>query len=153
MLCVCVLEGGGGSGGSIFRELNAQANRRFEYQPTPNHIAYILLNPSTPNHIANILLNPPTPNHISTESTHAQPYNQYCLESAQSHHQHLSWTSLRPQEARIKELYRELELEKVFKEYEDSVYIELMALIAQEAKGIPEKVFMDFAKKIFRRQK
>ena len=41
----------------------------------------------------------------------------------------------------------------MFKDYEEQTYSELMDLINKEAQGIPEKVFMDFAKKIFKRQK
>jgi farnesyl diphosphate synthase len=53
----------------------------------------------------------------------------------------------------VKQLYKDLNLEKVFRDYEDATYAELMDLIKKEAKGVPEKVFMDFAQKIFRRQK
>eukprot|EP00123_Amoebidium_parasiticum_P007231 comp17976_c0_seq1/m.18357 comp17976_c0_seq1/g.18357 ORF comp17976_c0_seq1/g.18357 comp17976_c0_seq1/m.18357 type:complete len:370 (-) comp17976_c0_seq1:527-1636(-) len=56
-------------------------------------------------------------------------------------------------EAKVKELYRQMDLEKVFKDYEEATYAELLDLIKKEAGSIPEAVFMDFAKKIFKRQK
>jgi farnesyl diphosphate synthase len=53
----------------------------------------------------------------------------------------------------VKQLYKDLNLEKVFHNYEEATYAELMDLIKKEAKGVPEKVFMDFSSKIFKRQK
>lgn len=54
----------------------------------------------------------------------------------------------------MKTLYRELGLEGVYREYEDSSYQQLMTLIDAEsaASGLPRKLFVEFANRIYKRK-
>eukprot|EP01134_Creolimax_fragrantissima_P008503 CFRG8503T1 len=54
---------------------------------------------------------------------------------------------------KVKALYRDLNLEQVFKQYEEESHTELMKLINNDSHGIPTKVFTDFVAKIYKRQK
>ncbi len=53
---------------------------------------------------------------------------------------------------RIKEVFVELELERVFKEYEQASYEKLSAEISTQ-KELPAEVFTALLKKIYKRQK
>ncbi|XP_025087019.1 farnesyl pyrophosphate synthase-like isoform X2 [Pomacea canaliculata] len=53
----------------------------------------------------------------------------------------------------IKSLYQELKIPKVYSDYEESSYQELMTLIAETQCPVPASVFTDFAQKIYKRQK
>ncbi len=52
----------------------------------------------------------------------------------------------------IKAVYAELGLEQVFKDYEQESYNELSALI-QGQSALPQALFMDMLKKIYKRSK
>ncbi|KNC84793.1 farnesyl pyrophosphate synthase [Sphaeroforma arctica JP610] len=54
---------------------------------------------------------------------------------------------------KVKALYLELELEAVFKKYEEESYSTLMKMINSDSHGIPTKVFTDFVAKIYKRSK
>ncbi|XP_046574693.1 farnesyl pyrophosphate synthase-like [Haliotis rubra] len=54
---------------------------------------------------------------------------------------------------KVKEVFRELNLQKVYTDYEESSYNDLSVLIGKCAGNLPEEVFRDFAKKIYKRQK
>lgn len=53
---------------------------------------------------------------------------------------------------KVKDLYKELKLESLFKAYEESSYKELVNEINQ-VKKVPAAVFMDLLNKIYKRQK
>ncbi len=54
----------------------------------------------------------------------------------------------------VKQLYNKLDLERVFKAYEEESYARLSALIADtDTKRVPKQVFTSFAAKIYKRQK
>jgi len=53
----------------------------------------------------------------------------------------------------VKSIYKQLDLESVYKKYEDDSYTELMGLIEQTAGDLPKAIFIDFAQKIFKREK
>ena len=59
------------------------------------------------------------------------------------------------QEAKVKKIFDELELEKVYKEYEEKVVGELRAKIAavDETSGLKKEVFESFLAKIYKRTK
>ena len=54
---------------------------------------------------------------------------------------------------RVKELYRELDIRKVYLDYEESSYRELMALIEEQAAAasLPKGMFVEFANRIYKR--
>ena len=54
---------------------------------------------------------------------------------------------------RVKTLYRELEIERVYKEYEEASYKEIVGLIEKEAEpaGLPKELFLEFANRIYKR--
>ena len=58
-------------------------------------------------------------------------------------------------EARVKELYNELQLEKVYQEYEESRVGEIKDLISKidESEGLKKEVFEEFLRKIYKRSK
>jgi len=56
-------------------------------------------------------------------------------------------------EAKVKALYLELGMEKVFKDYEVESYARLQQLIKDKAGDLPVGIFEDFAKKIYKRTK
>ena len=55
--------------------------------------------------------------------------------------------------ARVKELYLVLNLPKVYAEFEDSSYKEIMELIDTESGDLPKEIFITFANKIYKRNK
>ena len=54
--------------------------------------------------------------------------------------------------AAVKQIYRELDVEAMFKEYEQQSYERLSKLISQQ-KVLPEEVFTALLQKIYKRQK
>jgi len=58
-------------------------------------------------------------------------------------------------EAKVKELFNELELEKVYQEYEERIVGEIRQMIDQvdESEGLKKEVFEAFLKKIYKRSK
>jgi len=54
--------------------------------------------------------------------------------------------------AAVKDIYRELDLESVFKQYEQQSYEKLSRQISQQ-KVLPEEVFTALLQKIYKRQK
>ena len=52
--------------------------------------------------------------------------------------------------ARIKKLYGELNITKIFKDYEEESYKQLVAQI-NEVRSLPKEVFMDLLGKIYKR--
>ncbi|EGD77089.1 hypothetical protein PTSG_07427 [Salpingoeca rosetta] len=54
---------------------------------------------------------------------------------------------------RIKELYKELDLEKLYHEFEEASYQKLMKMVEEKAGDLPKGIFTDFAAKIYKRQK
>ncbi|XP_043936150.1 farnesyl pyrophosphate synthase [Protopterus annectens] len=54
---------------------------------------------------------------------------------------------------RVKALYHELDMKKLYKEYEEHSYQRLMSLIDQHANNLSKDVFLMFAQKIYKRQK
>ena len=54
---------------------------------------------------------------------------------------------------RVKELYRELDLQKVYAEYEASSYQKLMGLIEEQAAAasLPKGLFVEYANRIYKR--
>jgi farnesyl diphosphate synthase len=55
--------------------------------------------------------------------------------------------------ARVKALYAELNLEQVYKDYEEESYARLLQLIKDHAGSLPTAIFTDFAAKIYKRTK
>jgi farnesyl diphosphate synthase len=56
-------------------------------------------------------------------------------------------------EARVKALYKELNLEQLYKDYEEQHYTKLMGMIEEKAGSLPREIFTDFAAKIYKRNK
>ncbi|KAH8551438.1 farnesyl pyrophosphate synthase [Umbelopsis sp. PMI_123] len=58
-------------------------------------------------------------------------------------------------EAKVKQLYRDLNIEGIYKDYENKSYTELRALIDQvdESTGVKKQVFIEFMDKIYKRTK
>ncbi|XP_068108696.1 farnesyl pyrophosphate synthase isoform X2 [Hyperolius riggenbachi] len=54
---------------------------------------------------------------------------------------------------RVKQLYEELDLQSVFRQYEEESYQRLQTLISQHANGLPKEIFSGLARKIYKRQK
>ena len=57
-----------------------------------------------------------------------------------------------PEEAKIKAMYRDIGLEKLYQEYEQKSYDDIMALKSTVSQ-VPWAVFETFLKKIFKRSK
>uniref|UniRef100_A0A8C5UT09 Farnesyl pyrophosphate synthase n=1 Tax=Microcebus murinus TaxID=30608 RepID=A0A8C5UT09_MICMU len=55
--------------------------------------------------------------------------------------------------ARVKALYEELDLQAVFLQYEEDSYSHLMSLIEQYAAPLPRAIFLELARKIYKRKK
>jgi len=53
----------------------------------------------------------------------------------------------------VKALYRELNLERVYKDYEESSYQRLVALVDKGAEegNLPKQLFLEFASRIYKR--
>lgn len=58
-------------------------------------------------------------------------------------------------EAKVKVVFKELELENRFKEYEAESYQRIMKLIdgVDESKGLKKQVFISFLEKVYKRTK
>ena len=58
-------------------------------------------------------------------------------------------------EAKVKQVFKELELEKVYLEYEESTVGKIREMIAKldEGEGLKKSVFEQFVKKIYKRSK
>ncbi|GFR66403.1 farnesyl pyrophosphate synthase-like [Elysia marginata] len=54
---------------------------------------------------------------------------------------------------KVKAIFKDLDLEKVYKEYEESSYHDLIKLINKASCRVPREVFIDFADKIYKRKK
>ena len=54
---------------------------------------------------------------------------------------------------RVKDVYRELNLEQVYRDYEERSYSSLMDVIEKEASAakLPKALFVDFANRIYKR--
>ena len=55
--------------------------------------------------------------------------------------------------AQVKAVYNQLELQKVYAQYEESSYHELMKLIDKLSGDLPKEMFVAYARKIYKRQK
>eukprot|EP00127_Corallochytrium_limacisporum_P007468 Clim_evm13s252 gene=Clim_evmTU13s252 len=55
--------------------------------------------------------------------------------------------------AKVKELYKELNLEALYRKYEEESYAKLQEFIKAKSSAVPDKVFTDFAQKIYKRDK
>jgi len=53
----------------------------------------------------------------------------------------------------VKSVYQELNLTKLFQDYEESSYIQLISDIQSFTGSIPKDVFIGFANKIYKRNK
>ncbi|KAM5129487.1 farnesyl pyrophosphate synthase-like [Mantella aurantiaca] len=54
---------------------------------------------------------------------------------------------------RVKELYEELNMKEVYRQYEEESYRRLQTLISQHAHGLSREIFLALARKIYKRQK
>ncbi|XP_063296160.1 farnesyl pyrophosphate synthase isoform X1 [Pelobates fuscus] len=54
---------------------------------------------------------------------------------------------------RVKQLYEELDMPSVYKQYEEDSYQRLQLLISQHANGLSKEIFNGLARKIYKRQK
>ena len=54
---------------------------------------------------------------------------------------------------RVKDLYGELNLEKLFRDYENNSYQRLVGMIETETETLPRSMFLEFLNKIFKRMK
>ncbi|KAK3787577.1 hypothetical protein RRG08_025908 [Elysia crispata] len=54
---------------------------------------------------------------------------------------------------KVKAIYKDLNLENVYKKYEESSYQDLIKLINKSSCKVPREVFIDFADKIYKRKK
>ncbi|KAM4568128.1 farnesyl pyrophosphate synthase-like [Fundulus diaphanus] len=55
--------------------------------------------------------------------------------------------------AKVKELYNTLQMPALYHKYEEESYQRLQKLIAQHAQNLPHSIFLNFAKKIYKRNK
>ncbi|XP_068107598.1 farnesyl pyrophosphate synthase-like isoform X2 [Hyperolius riggenbachi] len=51
----------------------------------------------------------------------------------------------------VKQLYEELDLPSIFRQYEEESYQRLQTLISQHAHGLPKEIFLSLARKIYKR--
>ncbi|XP_074617541.1 farnesyl pyrophosphate synthase-like isoform X2 [Acropora palmata] len=54
---------------------------------------------------------------------------------------------------KVKKLYNELELKKLYQEYEEESYQQILQLIARKSENLPKEMFLEFVKKIYKRDK
>lgn len=54
---------------------------------------------------------------------------------------------------KVKAIYRDLKLDDVYKQYEETSYEEITNLINSIDSAVPKEVFLDFASKIYKREK
>lgn len=55
--------------------------------------------------------------------------------------------------ALVKQLYKDLDLQRVYLEYEEESYKDLMDIINECSDNLPKEMFFAFARKIYKRQK
>ena len=55
--------------------------------------------------------------------------------------------------AKVKALYRELNLKKVYEEYEEESYRNILQLISDNSGDLPRAMFQEFVRKIYKRDK
>jgi len=55
--------------------------------------------------------------------------------------------------SKVKQLYNELSMDKVFKDYEQVSYNRMLHLMEEKAAGLPRGIFEDFIAKIYKRKK
>ncbi len=53
----------------------------------------------------------------------------------------------------MKQLYREMNIEKIYHDYEEESFQRLQVLIKERAGTLPKAIFTDFAAKIYKRDK
>ena len=53
---------------------------------------------------------------------------------------------------RVKQVYKQLDLKKVYSDYEEETYQELMQLISKLSGTLPADMFIAFAQKIYKRK-
>ncbi len=53
---------------------------------------------------------------------------------------------------RVKEVYRQLDLEQVYRQYEEESYQRLMGVIEARAGNLPQGMFLEFANRIYKRK-
>jgi len=54
---------------------------------------------------------------------------------------------------KVKVLYHELNLKKLYEEYEEESYTRILELISQKSANLPKEMFLEFVKKIYKRDK
>ena len=54
---------------------------------------------------------------------------------------------------KVKVLYHELQLKKLYEEYEEESYTRILELISQKSANLPKEKFLEFVKKIYKRDK
>ncbi|KAK2551855.1 Farnesyl pyrophosphate synthase [Acropora cervicornis] len=54
---------------------------------------------------------------------------------------------------KVKKLYNEMELKKLYQEYEQESYQQILQLIARKSENLPKEMFLEFVKKIYKRDK
>lgn len=54
---------------------------------------------------------------------------------------------------KVKVLYHELNLKKRYEEYEEESYKRILELISQKSANLPKEMFLEFVKKIYKRDK
>ena len=54
---------------------------------------------------------------------------------------------------KVKELYKDLDLETVFRKYEEESYHRLVQLIDTETTSLPKGMFLEFAGRIYKRKR
>ncbi|KAJ7375669.1 hypothetical protein OS493_039705 [Desmophyllum pertusum] len=54
---------------------------------------------------------------------------------------------------KVKALYHELNLKKVYHEHEEESYKRILELISQKSANLPKEMFLEFVKKIYKRDK
>ena len=52
----------------------------------------------------------------------------------------------------MKELYKQINMEKVFRDYEEESYQKLMKQIESAGSSLPSGMFVDFANRIYKRK-
>lgn len=50
-------------------------------------------------------------------------------------------------------MYRELDLKKLYQECEEESYKNILELISQKSANLPKEMFLEFVKKIYKRDK
>ena len=55
--------------------------------------------------------------------------------------------------SKVKELYQELGLKQVYREYEEVSHQRILNLIDERSKNLPKEMFLSFVRKIYKRNK